>query len=953
VSEWDDLVDEVERSPWSKQSLALLHRAIDLADVAGADEDAFRLRMRVVRDASHVAEPVAALTAFAWCQARFDADPDRFAEHAWDLDWYRKWMPDKATAFPTVPLQRIVDMIDEVERRHVAAGMGRRQSLALRLDLQRFTGAGPGLAELLADWRASSRSSVSDCPACEAAQEASALRSLGRLDEAGAIVAPYIAGDRPFCIEGPGWLAAMSAEVLQEADLPLARRAFNQSLRECLGDPAGQHLAAHLASLAARSGSLDLALGIIRATVPLLPEAPSPQIQMLTCASLARALAAVAPGLPVGELTAGGVAQALGADSPVETAGELRDALLACADEHAARFAERDGTDVIAELLASITSAPDVADHPLEEPAAPRRTAARSGADQPGADGPSGSAGPVHDGPPTSAGDPSRRPPDDPVAFGDWARGRLAAWDSASVAAASSILLVDDEADPALRAAAASWCAGFGEVPDDVRALVYEPTIPTAIRAQLAIDLADHAPVEGDGPLLELASELLADDGGLTEEDRARLIPRLGSTLLHRGDVAAASELSSQAMTLHERVGLPAEGALRVQRLAFDLARAEVEQPGDLLPVARDVAEVSRPLLPTSWAAVALLDAAAVAVDAGASDEAARWATAADEAMVGFHEATSLRLRAALLLSDIAGSEGRFDDAISVQRSAVELARELGDFPLGWSRRGLGHLFRAVGRHDEAVVQYAEAADLLRRAGAVVEAAGLELDRAEVELGLREPDRAERLVAQVLESSAVDDDEGGRLRRRALELSARARAQRGDPRGAADRWIELAELEEEPGVAAWCRSVAAIEVARLGAEGADEVVALAGAAIEELERSDDAFQVPAVHERVGRAYATLGRFGDGSVHAGRARAAAEDLGLSALVVELRCFEADLLWDRDLLDDARTHLLATLPMLEEPDLSGLIRAVRGRLSGICTDLGRIDEADEHDRWLEQG
>lgn len=953
MSEWDDLAEEVQRSPWSKQSLALLHRAIDLADVAGADEDAFRLRMRVVRRAHLVAEPIAALTAFAWCQARFDADPDRFAEHAWDLDWCRKWMPGRATSFPTVPIQRIVDMIDEVERRHVAAGMGRRQSLALRLDLQSNTGVGPGLAELLAEWRASSRSSVSDCPACEAGQEASALQSLGRLDEAGAIVSPYIAGDRPFCVEGPGWLAGMSAEVLQQADLPLARRAFNQSLRACLGDPADQDDAAHLASLAARSGSLDLALGIVRATVPLLPEAPNPQRQMWTCAYLARALAAVAPGLPVGELTAGGVAKALGADRPIETAGELRDALLACADRHAARFAERDGTDRAVEILASIASAPDVADHPFEEPAAPRRTAVGSGADQPGAARPSSSPGPIDDAPPISVGDPAPMPPDDPVAFGDWARGRLAAWDSASVASASASLLVDDEADPALRAAAASWSAGFGEVPDDLRALVYEPTIPTAIRAQLAIDLANHVPLEGDESLLELASELLADDGGLAEEDRARLIPRLGSTLLHRGDVAAATELSSQAMALHERVGQPAEGALRVQRLAFDLARAEVEQPEDLLASAREVAEVSRSLLPTSWAAVALLDAAAVALDAGASDEAATWATAADEAMVGFHEATSLRLRAALLLSDIAGSEGRLDDAISAQRSAVELARDLGDFPLGWSRRGLGHLLRAVGRHDEAVVQYAEAADLLRRAGAVVEAAVLELDRAEVEVGLREPDRAERLVAQVLESAAVDEDEGGRLRMRALELSARARGQRGDPRGAADRWIELAGLEEEPGVVAWCRSVAAIEVARLGAEGADEAVALAESAIEELERSDDAFHVPTVHERVGRAYATLGRFEDGSVHAERARTAAEDLGLSSLVVELRCFEADLLWDRDLLDDARTHLLATLPLLDEPDLAELIPAVRGRLSGICADLGRIDEADEHDRWLDHG
>jgi tetratricopeptide (TPR) repeat protein len=321
--------------------------------------------------------------------------------------------------------------------------------------------------------------------------------------------------------------------------------------------------------------------------------------------------------------------------------------------------------------------------------------------------------------------------------------------------------------------------------------------------------------------------------------------------------------------------------------------------------------------------------------------------------MVGFPEAASMRVRAALLLSDIAASEGHLEDAIDVQRAAVEIAREVGEYPLGWSRRGLGHLLRAVGRLDEAVVQFAEAADLLRRAGAVVEAAALDLDRADVEVGLREPDRAERLAAQVLESAAVDEDEGGRLRMRALELSARARGQRGDPRGAADRWIELAGLEEEPGVVAWCRSVAAIEVARLGAEGADEAVALAESAIEELERSDDAFQVPAVHERVGRAYATLGRFDDGSVHAERARTAAEDLGLSSLVVELRCFEADLLWDRDLLDDARTHLLATLPMLEEPDLSGLVPAVRGRLSDICTDLGRIDEADEHGRWLEQG
>lgn len=361
MAEWEETLRHVNSGSHPDRLRGLLD-ALDQADAVNATDASFDIRIDIIHTAYRVGAPMPAMSAFAWCRARMDDDPDRFARHQWSLDWCHKWMPTWAMDFPAVGAARLEAMIDDLERRHVEAGNGRRQALAVRLELRREAGLGRPLDELLAEWRTSARSSVTDCPACEVLTEAEALEGLGDDDGALAVLEPTITGSTMFCGDGPEAICAMAVPMLITAGRDDdAARMFRTGLRNATRDPRKMHSLAVLAAVAVRAGEIDRVRRLVTKTLGMLDDVPSPAAEMWAASGLSTALRRMAPDADLDVSV--DVPRTLGRVRTAATwqAGDLAAALGARARELATTFDARNGNDVASTAIERLLAGPDLA----------------------------------------------------------------------------------------------------------------------------------------------------------------------------------------------------------------------------------------------------------------------------------------------------------------------------------------------------------------------------------------------------------------------------------------------------------------------------------------------------------------------------------------------------------------------------------------------------------------
>lgn len=356
MTSWNGYLDD----PASPGQVLLLERAVDAADAARDLDRGFHARLELVAAARRSGRAREAVAAFARCRALADADPVRFADHEVRLNWMMKWMPGWALDFPDVDLATVAGLVDDLEVRHRRLGAGDRQALALRLVIARDTGVGADLAVLLDAWRRADRSSLADCPSCEAGLEAAVRRRLG--DDAGALAAlePYLRRDAVFCDNGPGGLLADAIEPLVHAGrADDARDAFHRSLPLPSWDRGCAGRLPLLAALAARTGNADLAEQLLTSSIGVLDLASTPEDLRLAAVRFARAAAALDPAVPV-ERAASVRAVGQPGDRPGWTVGRLGDRLGSVALDLAARFDARNGTGLVGARTQHDLTAPDL-----------------------------------------------------------------------------------------------------------------------------------------------------------------------------------------------------------------------------------------------------------------------------------------------------------------------------------------------------------------------------------------------------------------------------------------------------------------------------------------------------------------------------------------------------------------------------------------------------------------
>lgn len=204
MSDLEPRIAELRREaaglPAGPTKIALLEEAARLADLVGDVRLGYRVRDALMEAAAFAGRGDLLLVAFAWCLARFDAEPDHFFRHG--LYWKYKWVVGHAVEFPEIPRAKIDELLDDMQRRWEQDGNSLhavwtcRRMVAVHLrDEQAARAAHAELRRTRRDW-------LSDCEACVVGKTMGYHLFAGDRRRALQVAEPLLAG-RLTCQEQP------------------------------------------------------------------------------------------------------------------------------------------------------------------------------------------------------------------------------------------------------------------------------------------------------------------------------------------------------------------------------------------------------------------------------------------------------------------------------------------------------------------------------------------------------------------------------------------------------------------------------------------------------------------------------------------------------------------------------------------------------------------------------
>ncbi|WP_432833557.1 hypothetical protein [Dactylosporangium sp. CA-092794] len=357
------LLREAYHMPYGGAQIALVEQVMQHADAGGHDQLRLASRLFATNAYVHGGEPAKSFVTFSWCRAEYDAHPERFdRDDERTLLWHFKYMVNGLLKFPAVPLGRVYDVLDDMERRFRAGGHSLHAVYAYRYHVAYHLGD-LAAEEWYAKWSAAPRDQNSDCAGCDPGQKVDHLSAAGRDEEAVVMAAPVLAG-RLTCVEQPhSILTSLMVPYVRTGRLSEASDAHRRAYRAMRGNLADlQSIGSHV-EFCARTGNETRGLEIVERHLPWLERAPSPRDDMWFSSSAALLLSRLDPAVAVAGTTAGPLAARL--------AGRARD--------WAAKFDERNGTaSVSGRIEAALAAAPLVEHLPLSAVARRRAEPAAS-----------------------------------------------------------------------------------------------------------------------------------------------------------------------------------------------------------------------------------------------------------------------------------------------------------------------------------------------------------------------------------------------------------------------------------------------------------------------------------------------------------------------------------------------------------------------------------------------
>lgn len=274
--EAQDLLEQSNRLPYGPQEIALVQQAVSAADAAGDDDLAYLARLHLIASASLVGDTEAGLTAFTWCLGKHDADPARhpYSVEGYDLLWYFKHMAGHLSANSVFSLAQLEQMLQEMEDRYRAAGVGLSGVWQAKFSAATAAGRLDEAAEFRAQRDALPRDDYSHCEACVRSADVEFFAATGHPQEALELY-DEIFEQNLSCADEPEFCESGSLlRLLRAGRLEDAKTAHLRSYRMALGGADSFPMLWHHQVFCAVTGNEARGLNILERSIHRLPEDP-------------------------------------------------------------------------------------------------------------------------------------------------------------------------------------------------------------------------------------------------------------------------------------------------------------------------------------------------------------------------------------------------------------------------------------------------------------------------------------------------------------------------------------------------------------------------------------------------------------------------------------------------------------------------------------------------------
>ncbi|MCL2091243.1 MAG: hypothetical protein FWH11_08490 [Micrococcales bacterium] len=383
-----DLLDEIDWTEPGPRQRALIDRALALSRETGDERAEYEVRFRLTSSGTFAGDFDAALSSFAWCLAKHDADPRRFPnviDSGYDLMWQFKWMINKLDASPIFSLAQCDAMLDDMESHYRRAGLGMSGVVTCRFLHAWYTGDFDRARQLRAQLQATPRDDHSDCDACvrselsgfamDAGEESLALKLIDEIVEG-----EYSCAEEPARALGRTLLAKLRAGRTQDA-----LGSHMQSYRLARTNPANIETVADSMVFCAVTGNEARGLAMVERHIPWLAhDALNEDGQLLMLAAVGLVLESVVRAGHGEQVVRGAAATPLerffGTHEGIWTVAELAPQVWQATDRLASTFDTRNGNSYVSDrtaqtraLLDERYDLPILTDVFLPPPAAPQQ----------------------------------------------------------------------------------------------------------------------------------------------------------------------------------------------------------------------------------------------------------------------------------------------------------------------------------------------------------------------------------------------------------------------------------------------------------------------------------------------------------------------------------------------------------------------------------------------------
>uniref|UniRef100_UPI00109C3F7A hypothetical protein n=1 Tax=Microbacterium sp. K41 TaxID=2305437 RepID=UPI00109C3F7A len=358
---FQQLIEEIDRTPWGPEEQALVAEAVALAVELGDERLEYEARMRQTASANMVGATDVMLNSFAWCLAHHDADPQRFPADldngGADLMWQFKWMASSLRSSPAFSQEQIAAVLDDMEAHYRAAGLGLSGVLTARFEDAWDAGRMDDAEALRVQLEATPRDDHSHCDACGRSQFAGFFADTDRDADAIRLVEEMIEGGFSCGEEPEHALSRVLLPYLRAGRLEDAKTAHLRSYRLAKDNPDNLRIVANNIVFAAVTGNEARALALIERHIGWLAHDGlnvDAHFAALTAFAVAldRVVATGHGDTPVRGADASALVGLFGEHDGAWTAAELATAAWTAAERIGAQFDERDGTDGHARSLA-------------------------------------------------------------------------------------------------------------------------------------------------------------------------------------------------------------------------------------------------------------------------------------------------------------------------------------------------------------------------------------------------------------------------------------------------------------------------------------------------------------------------------------------------------------------------------------------------------------------------